>query len=432
MFNLFSQKKSVDELIGWNTPENVPNYIQAQDKMIGELIKENKNLNHLKEENVKLIEHIKNLREQQDFLYKDNKNLMKENLELIERVNEIDNDVIRDLKDEIFVLKNEIAMLKAKHQVIQNDYKKCAEQRDEYKHQLNAANKEIEVLKSELRDYQDQYANSFSYTDMKNLQGKLDDAKLVNSFKDKRIEELQKENEILKRWREEQLVVMKQWDEVDQYVRNHKDTKLGEFIAGTCLHFLKQRDEYKAEVEKLKEDIVDYVIEKDDKIQELEKKAETIYVCSRCGYKAAHTYYGICGFCKEGQMMKVYEEQKHPMYPLHWGGIDPDILEQAQEQSIEDVVDVLKGIKTQGFEDYDSQDFEQPTTAENLEKKFDNNVDVLDYFDMSWQCPCNMCKHAREEQQEKSWEEVASDLALKVAKLEKKVEELTIIKNQVQ
>jgi hypothetical protein len=40
-----------------------------------------------------------------------------------------------------------------------------------------------------------------------------------------------------------------------------------------------------------------------------------------------------------------------------------------------------------------------------------------------------MCKHAREENTEKSWEEVASDLALRVVKLEKKVEELIIIKS---
>jgi hypothetical protein len=40
-----------------------------------------------------------------------------------------------------------------------------------------------------------------------------------------------------------------------------------------------------------------------------------------------------------------------------------------------------------------------------------------------------MCKQAREENTEKSWEETASDLALKVAKLEKKVEELIIIKH---
>jgi molecular chaperone GrpE (heat shock protein) len=482
MFNLFPQKKSVDELIGWNTPENVPNYIQAQDEMIGELIKENKNLNHLKEENVKLIECIKNLREQQEYLYKENEDLKKileniaedgtyehnnaiklreenvklkleiekwekdwdyqnenirsliaqkdelvkevlglrhlkeENVQLMERVNEIDSDMNKEYQAEIFILKNDIAMWKAKYQILDHNYQGCTRYRDEYKHQLNAANKEIEALRSKLRDYQDKFANSFSYTDMKKLQSKLDAAN--------------------------------------------------------------------KEIEKLQNDIVDYVIEKDDKIQELEKA------------------------------------QKHPMYPIHWGGLDPDILKQAKEQSIEEVVDALKGMKTQGFEDYDPGDFEQPvkkeqsieeivkdtlnkvtnsenyknkvkeekqkqiefsvevllkratefadsitgtkafpkdlfdkakgliegvkvdleapltdlpktfpnefqeeTTAENLEEKFDKGEDVLNYFEKPWQCPCNKCKETKSK---KSWEQAASDLALRVIKLEKKIEELTI------
>jgi hypothetical protein len=183
MFNLFPKKKSIDKIIedanltpAWQfTPTQTPSMLQPQNDLIDDLIeqilKENHDhkcenqklkrdvhqpelcnekiseltkeilqLRHLKEENVKLIECIKNLREQQDFLYK-------ENVELIERVNEIDNDVIRDLKDEILVWKNDYAVLRAKHQIVQNDYKKCAEQRDEYKHQLNAANKDIKAQK---------------------------------------------------------------------------------------------------------------------------------------------------------------------------------------------------------------------------------------------------------------------------------------------
>lgn len=83
-----------------------------------------------------LLKEIKNLR-----------HLKEENVQLMERINEIDNDVIRDLKDEIFVLNNDYAVLRAKHQIVQNDYKKCAEQRDEYKHQLNAANKDFKAQK---------------------------------------------------------------------------------------------------------------------------------------------------------------------------------------------------------------------------------------------------------------------------------------------
>jgi hypothetical protein len=156
MFNLFPKKKSVDEFIEdanltppWQwTPTQTPSMLQAQNELIEQFLKENHDLKlekqklkaeldkwekdwdeqnknvselmkeinglrHLKEENVKHLEYIKNLREQQDFLYQENEKLKKENLELIERVNEIDNDVIRDLKDEIFVLKNDYAVLKA-------------------------------------------------------------------------------------------------------------------------------------------------------------------------------------------------------------------------------------------------------------------------------------------------------------------------------
>jgi molecular chaperone GrpE (heat shock protein) len=66
------------------------------------------------------------------------------------------------------------------------------------------------------------------------------------------------------------------------------------------------------------------------------------------------------------------------------------------------------------------------TTAENLEEKFDKGEDVLDYYEKPWQCPCNKCKETKSE---KSWEQAASDLALRVVKLEKKIEELKISGN---
>ena len=324
-----------------------------------EFVKEILGLRHLREENVQLMERINKLIEDGTRVCVENASLKESNVQLMERVNEIDSDMNKEYQAEIFILKNEIAMLKAKYQILEHNYQGCTKYRDEYKHQLNAANKEIE---------------------------------------------------------------------------------------------------------KLKNDIIDYVIEKE-------------------------------------------EEQKHPMYPIHWGGLDPDILKQAQEQSIEEVVESLKGVETQGFEDYDSRDFvelsydqsvkiaemnavqedkefsseellkrvteyadslpilfpkdlfneakglvegvevdlEAPltdlprtfpnefqdvkTTAENLEEKFDKGEDVLDYFKKPWQCPCNMCKHARKESQDRSWEEAASDLALKVTKLEKQIEELKIDKN---
>ena len=132
---------------------------------VDELVKEVKNLRHLKEENVRLME----------------------------RVNEIDSDMNKEYQAEICTLKNDIAVLKnrnleilkmyngmvtqgglkymeAKLQIVQNNYTKCAKERDEFKHQLNAANKEIVQLKSKVRDYQDKYAKSFSHNDMDKLQ----------------------------------------------------------------------------------------------------------------------------------------------------------------------------------------------------------------------------------------------------------------------
>ena len=130
MFNLFPKKKSVEELVDSVGPFDVyrsvqtPSYVQAQQDMIDDLFKKNY---ELKKENVKLKKEIDDLND---------------------RVNEIDSDMNEEYRAEVFRLRNDNAIWKAKHQVIQNDYKKCTEQRDEYKHQLNAANKEIDALKT--------------------------------------------------------------------------------------------------------------------------------------------------------------------------------------------------------------------------------------------------------------------------------------------
>jgi len=71
--------------------------------------------------------------------------------------------------------------------------------------------------------------------------------------------------------------------------------------------------------------------------------------------------------------------QKHPMYPLHWMGLDPLIHEQAKDLTIEESIDKVKQ-KT-------------PWVEEPIDWKG-----------------------------EKSWEEAASDLALRVVKLENAVE----------
>jgi hypothetical protein len=81
------------------------------------------------------------------------RHLKKENIELMERVNEIDSDVNRDLQDQLSTIKNDYAVLKAKYQILDHNYQGCTKYRDEYKHQLNAANKENEKLKKDIIDY---------------------------------------------------------------------------------------------------------------------------------------------------------------------------------------------------------------------------------------------------------------------------------------
>lgn len=193
--------------------------------------------------------------------------------------------------------------------------------------------------------------------------------------------------ELIEKLKESNFTQRNQWNGVCEYIINHAELKNhGVVVANTCLRFLKERDELKAEVEKLKK-----------------------------------------------------ESQKHPMYPLHWGGYDKNIIDfvnsefsnedPLEGEQVKEAVEELKNIKTQGFEDYDPSDFEQPvkdiefnaqellkrvneyadtlndlpksfpdefqddkTTAENLEERFDEGKDVLDYFEKPWKCPCNKCK----------------------------------------
>jgi predicted nucleic acid-binding Zn-ribbon protein len=333
---------------------------------ISELTKEVLNLRHLKTENVELVERLHNE-----------------------------------------IQKKGVSFNEAELQIIKNDYKKCSEQRDEYKHQLNAANKEIEALKSKLRDCQDKYAESFNYNDMNGLQKEIDDLTLMYKERDTKLKTyngtllgqiagIKEENEKL----------------------NLQVTALHKIIEGSKSTI----EEQKAEIKKLQDDIVDYVFEK---TEEAKKEANQVVETLR-NIKAQ-------GF--EDYDPSDFEEQKHPMYPIHWGTLDPDIYEKAKKISIEEAIkDVVKAeVENEDpFEgipkSFPNEFQDEETTAENLEEKFDRGEDVMDYFQETWKCPCNMCKHAREENTKKSWEETASDLALRVAKLEKKIEELTIAK----
>jgi phage host-nuclease inhibitor protein Gam len=361
------------------------------------------------------------------------RHLKKENVELIERVNEIDSDMNKEYQAEIFTLKNEIAVLKnrnteliekyngiitmgglkymeARLQIVQNDYKKCAEQRDEYKHQLNAANKEIEALKKEKKE-------SFEI-----LKKAIEDESARFHY-------------LVAKSGNTEISLEKEIDSLSLTI----DRKNFEI------------DDLKAEIKKLKDDIVDYVFDKDEEINELKKTqdwketVETLKNMKTQGFED----YDPSDFVKteiqiaEEEILKrelkrindLQEEtadesleQKHPMHPLHWGGCDGaasaypeqyskwlNVLKEKAERLTKDVeVDLDKPLDEQ---------CNDKTTAENLEKKFDEGKDVLDYFEEpKWKCPCNICKEGKV-----SWEEAASDLALKVIKLEKQIEELKIV-----
>ena len=187
MFDLFPKKKSVDEHLESNEALYHSIKKEASDLASGvvngvyEIIALKNELQHQLDENAKLLDEKKNLEailksikedgteehnaavklrqenaKLKDEIAKWEKDWDEQNkviIHLNERVNEIDSDVNRDLKDEVFCLKNDYAVLRANHQIVQNNYKKCTEQRDEFKHQLNAANKEIEILKKDIQDY---------------------------------------------------------------------------------------------------------------------------------------------------------------------------------------------------------------------------------------------------------------------------------------
>ena len=349
-------------------------------------------LNHLKTENVELIERIKKLEEDISKYKNGNSDWCR----LYESAS-------KDRTD----LENKLDFEQKKYQILDHNYQGCTKYRDEYKHQLNAANKEIEALKSKLRDCQDKYAESFNYNDMNGLQKEIDDLTLMYKERDTKLKTyngtllgqiagIKEENEKL----------------------NLQVTALHKIIEGSKSTI----DEQKAEIKKLQDDIVDYVFEK---TEEAKKEANQVVETLR-NIKAQ-------GF--EDYDPSDFEEQKHPMYPIHWGTLDPDIYEKAKNISIEEAIkDVVKAeVENEDpFEgipkSFPNEFQDEETTAENLEEKFDRGEDVMDYFQEPWKCPCNMCKQAREENTEKSWEEAASDLALKVAKLEKKIEELTTAK----
>lgn len=54
---------------------------------------------------------------------------------------------------------------------------------------------------------------------------------------------LERERDVLARWKKEALVHMRKWDAVDEAVREHPDTLVGHNITDTALRFIRERDE---------------------------------------------------------------------------------------------------------------------------------------------------------------------------------------------
>ena len=187
MFNLWP-KNEVKEII-----DNMPKfawkvgpsfYIDEKEYTVGELVdyiknllKENKDINDvlksieedgtgehnnaikLREENAQLKVEIDRLNERVNRLIEDGTNVCVENASLMERVNEIDSDMNEEYRAEVFTLKNDIAVLKAKYQILEHNYQGCIKYRDEYKQQLDVANKEIDALKTKHPMYPIQWSD---------------------------------------------------------------------------------------------------------------------------------------------------------------------------------------------------------------------------------------------------------------------------------
>ena len=305
-----------------------------------------------------LLEEIKNLKDRNRLLesaierwQSRTKCWEKSDVELQEMVSELTKEILslRHLKTENVELlerlheetqKKGVYFNEAKLQVIKNDYSKCAEQRDEYKHQLNAANREIEALKSKLRDYQDKYAESFSYNDMNKLQNKIDEITLMYKERDTKLKTyngtllgqiagLKEENEKLnlqivalhkiiegaKKTIDEQKHPMYpiHWGGYDKNIKEFVESELNnedpvegisellqkakDLTEGVEVDLDKSLDEQSNEsIKKFVESIS--CPEDDDN--------EICYICDKCGYKIVDDifYYGGCGFCKEGKMVE--------------------------------------------------------------------------------------------------------------------------------
>jgi len=129
--------------------------------------------------------------------------------------------------------------------------------------------------------------------------------------------------------------------------------------------------------------------------------------------------------CQIVSLKEEKEIQKHPTYPLHWGGYDgaasayPEQyskwLNEQRDKAIKEKYDknIIDFVESE-FSNEDPLEGKQVEfNAEELLKRVTEYADTLNNLPKSF---------PNEFQKEKSWEEAASDLALKVAKLEEIIE----------
>ena len=115
----------------------------------------------------------------------------------------------------------------------------------------------------------------------------------------------------------------KSWEELDK-----DNEKLN--LQVTALHKIIEGgkntiDEQKAEIKKLKDDITNYVIVKNDENDKLKKELNHMKAVAE----------GAISLC---DLSDKTDSQKHPTYPIHWGTIDSDIYEKAKGLSIEEAI----------------------------------------------------------------------------------------------
>jgi tetratricopeptide (TPR) repeat protein len=69
----------------------------------------------------------------------------------------------------------------------------------------------------------------------------------------KAFRELGEERDRLRDWKVESCVMSRKWDEIDKFVREHPDARIGDSISTLALRWLKERDAYKKLINNLRD-----------------------------------------------------------------------------------------------------------------------------------------------------------------------------------